>query len=224
MPARIVRHLTLQGCDGAECQGNGLNRAGSRLFLRMVVYSYLFFLSIPLYKIPNGPPQSLSFFSSSSNITRSRLRSDPLHNLLSIQNKITLFNPLLIQDHDLDSHISTSPNPNHIIRCTTTILSSSPSTIPTLTSKMPSSSTTKTSKTYAPSVASTSSSASYTKPSKSTETSSKRSNSIISSAKRLLSDIGSPPTAAYDRQQAANGEKTDSQKAFYMPNQTPRRT
>jgi hypothetical protein len=89
---------------------------------------------------------------------------------------------------------------------------------------MPSSSTTETSKTYAPSVASTSSSASYTKPSKSTETSSKRSTAIMNAAKRLLSDIGSPPTAAYDRQQAANGEQTDSQKAFYMPNQMPRRT
>jgi len=92
-----------------------------------------------------------------------------------------------------------------------------------LSNQMPSSSTTKASKAYAPSVASTSSSTSYTKPSKSTETSSKRS-AIINGAKRLLSDIGSPPTAAYDRQQAANGEQTDSQKAFYMPNQMPRRT
>lgn len=89
---------------------------------------------------------------------------------------------------------------------------------------MPSSSTTKTTKTYVPSVASTSSSASYTKPSNSTEKSSKRSTSILNSAKRFLSDIGNPPTAAYDRQQAANGEQTDSQKAFYMPNQMPRRT
>jgi hypothetical protein len=89
---------------------------------------------------------------------------------------------------------------------------------------MPSSNTNQTSETYAPSVASTSSSASYTKPSKSTKTSSKRSTAIINSAKRLLSDIGSPPTAAYDRQQAAKGEMTDSQKALYMPNQTPRRT
>jgi hypothetical protein len=86
---------------------------------------------------------------------------------------------------------------------------------------MSSSSTTKTTKTYAPSVASTSSSASYTKP---TEKSSKRSTSILNGAKRFLSDIGNPPTAAYDRQQAANSEQTDSQKAFYMPNQMPRRT
>jgi hypothetical protein len=89
---------------------------------------------------------------------------------------------------------------------------------------MPSSSTAKTSKTYTPSVASTSSSASYSKPSKSPEAGSKRSIAILNGAKKLLSDIGSPPTAAYDREQAAKGEQTDSQKAFSMPNQMPRRT
>jgi hypothetical protein len=79
---------------------------------------------------------------------------------------------------------------------------------------MGSSSNSKSNTSYAPSVASTSTAASYTK---SNEASSKRS-SFINSAKKLLSDIGSPPTAAYDREHGRETEK------LYMPNQAPRRT
>jgi hypothetical protein len=69
---------------------------------------------------------------------------------------------------------------------------------------------------YAPSVASSSSTVSYSKPAETS--SSKSSNSFIQSAKKFLSDIGSPPTASYDCEHGRETEKA------YMPSQAPRRT
>lgn len=69
-------------------------------------------------------------------------------------------------------------------------------------------------KTYAPSIASTSTAYSYSKP-LIPEPSLKPKTSLRSKAKKLLSDIGSSPTAEFDRQALENGEiMTDAQKAF----------
>lgn len=172
-----------------------------------------------------GPPQSLSSHHQQLHQITTQVRST-LTNPSPIKDKTASLNPLPIQDRNLDSHISASPGPTPIIPHPTNphTRSSSPSPTPRPTDKMPSSSSTKNGKTYAPSVASTSSSASYAKPSKSPQPGSKRRTAILNGAKKLLSDMGSPPTAAYDRQQAAKGEPKGEQKVLYMPNHPPPRT
>lgn len=155
--------------------------------------------------MPDGPPESSFFLSSSTSPTWFKRQAKST----SYSPKIISPQILPIQDHALDDSLNTSTQ--------TSIIVFHPSPYITMGSS---------SKSYTPSVASstTSSSASYAKPSKSGETTSRRRNAFIQGAKKLLSELGSPPTAEYDRQARERGEQTPSQKTYYMPNQTPRRT
>jgi hypothetical protein len=105
-----------------------------------------------------------------------------------------------------------------------TSMGADPQSVPTITeailslrsSKKSSSSTSSNPKpNYAPSIASTTTSTnSMDKPLLSSKSSSKKRSSLGQKAKKLWSDIGSSPTADYDRQQLEKGEMTDGQKAF----------